>query len=276
MDTATASELTGLALALAATGLVAGLLAGIFGIGGGGVIVPVMYQALGSLGFSPAVTMHVALGTALAVIVPTSIRSFRGHFARGAVDTAMLRSWVIPVPVGVALASLVAASVSGAGLRAIFAAVAFLVAMRLIFNRETWRLGAEIPRGAVRPLAGAAIGFLSTLMGVGGGVLSNTFMTVYGRPIHQAVATASGVGILIAIPGTLGYMAAGWDAAGLPPFSLGYVNLLGVAIIMPLSLLMAPLGVRIAHAASKRQLELGFGIFLLLMSARFAFSVLEP
>lgn len=268
------TELTGLALALAATGMLAGLLAGIFGIGGGGVIVPVMYQALGILGFSEAVTMHVALGSALAIIVPTSIVSFLAHKSRGAVDMAMMRSWLVPVPVGVALASLVAAFVSGAGLRAIFAAVAFIVALRLIFNRASWRLGSEIPGGAIRALAGGVIGFLSTLMGIGGGVLSNTFMTVYGRPIHQAVATAAGVGILIAIPGALGYMLAGLGAEGLPPFSIGYVNLLGVAIVMPLSLLMAPLGVRIAHALSKRQLELGFGVFLLLMSARFAYSLL--
>jgi len=267
------TELAGLALALAATGLVAGLLAGIFGIGGGGVIVPVMYQALGILGFSEAVIMHVALGSALAIIVPTSIRSFLAHKARGAVDMAMIRSWLVPVPIGVALASMVAASVSGAGLRAIFAAIAFIVALRLIFNRASWRLGSEIPGGAIRALVGGVIGFLSTLMGIGGGVLSNTFMTVYGRPIHQAVATAAGVGILIAIPGALGYMLAGQGVEGLPPFSIGYVNLLGVAIVMPLSLLMAPLGVSIAHALSKRQLEVGFGVFLLLMSARFAYSL---
>src|SRR5688500_7251318 len=269
-----AAGLAALVFALAVAGMVAGFLAGVFGIGGGGIVVPVMYQALGILGFSEAVTMHVALGSALAVIVPTSIRSFLAHKARGAVDMAMIRSWLIPVPVGVAAASLVAASVSGAGLRAIFAVIAFVVALRLIFNRASWRLGNEVPGGPIRAIVGAAIGFLSTLMGVGGGILSNTFMTVYGRPIHQAVATAAGVGILIAIPGTLGYIAAGWGAEGLPPFSVGYVNLLGVAIVMPLSLLMAPLGVRIAHALSKRQLEVGFGIFLLLMSARFAYSLL--
>jgi uncharacterized membrane protein YfcA len=111
-------------------------------------------------------------------------------------------------------------------------------------------------------------------MGVGGGVMANTFMTVFGRPIHQAVATASGVGVLIAIPGTLGYVAAGWSAADLPPFSLGYVNLLAVAIVMPLSFFMAPLGVRIAHALSKRQLEVSFGIYLMIMAARFAWSLI--
>jgi uncharacterized membrane protein YfcA len=274
MDSVSLAEIASLVVALAATGLVAGLLAGIFGVGGGGVIVPVMYQALGSLGFPESVTMHVALGTAIAVIVPTSIRSFLAHKARGAVDMSILYSWLVPLPLGVALASWVAAVVSGAGLRAIFAAIALVVALRLIFNRESWRMGDEVPGGPVRALVGAAIGFLSALMGVGGGVLSNTFMTLYGRPIHQAVATASGVGILIAIPGTLGYMAAGWGADDLPPFSIGYVNLLGVAIIMPLSFAMAPIGVRIAHALSKRQLETAFGIFLMLMSARFAWTLL--
>jgi uncharacterized membrane protein YfcA len=268
------SELVALALALAATGLVAGLLAGIFGIGGGGIIVPVMYQTLTLLGFSPAITMHVSLGSALAIIVPTSISSFRAHRARKSVDMAMFRSWLVPLPLGVGLASLLVASVGGAALRAIFAGMALLVGLRLIFNRESWRIGDEIPRGPIRVLVGMGIGFLSTLMGVGGGVLTNTFMTMFGRPIHQAVGTAAGVGALIAIPGTVGYIIAGWGAEDLPPFSLGYVNLLSVAILTPLSLFMAPIGARIAHAMSKRQLEVGFGVFLLLMSARFTYSLL--
>ena len=268
------AELIALAAALAAAGIVAGLLAGIFGVGGGGVIVPALYQALVILGFPASVTMHVALGSSLAFIIPTSIRSFQAHRARGAVDMAILRSWLIPVPLAVLAASFVAGSVSGAELRGIFAAIAFLVGIRLLFNRESWRLGSQVPGGPIRALVGALIGFLSTLMGVGGGVMANTFMTVFGRPIHQAVATASGVGVLIAIPGTIGYVAAGWGADELPPFSLGYVNLLAVAIIMPLSFVMAPIGVRIAHALSKRQLEISFGLFLILMAARFAWSLL--
>jgi uncharacterized membrane protein YfcA len=256
------------------TGVIAGLLAGIFGIGGGGVVVPVLYQALVILGFPASVTMHVAVGSSLAFIIPTSIRSFQAHKARGAVDMAILRSWVIAVPAGVVAASFVAAMVSGAEMRAIFAAIAFVVGVRLLFNRESWRLSGDVPGGTIRWAAGFLIGLLSTLMGVGGGILANTFMTVYGRPLIQAVATASGVGVLIAIPGTLGYVAAGLGAAGLPPFSLGYVNLLAVAIVMPLSFYMAPLGVRIAHALSKRQLELSFGLFLMVMSARFAWSLL--
>ena len=159
--------------------------------------------------------MHVRR-SALAIIVPTSIRSFRAHLARGAVDMGIIRSWLIPVPVGVAFASFVAAYVSGAGLRAIFAGIAFIVALRLIFNRESWRLGTEVPHGPVRAFVGAAIGFLSTLMGIGGGVLSNTFMTVYGRPIHQA-RTAAGVGSLSQSPARrLDARVAG----GIPPFSI--------------------------------------------------------
>lgn len=267
-------ELASLAAALAASGLLVGLLAGIFGVGGGAVIVPVMHQALGFLGFSEAVTMHIAIGSSLAIIIPTSIKSFRAHRARGAVDMDLLRSWVVAVPLGVVAASFVAAGVSGDGLQAIFACIALLVALKLLFNRDSWRLGGDLPHGAARFLVGGVIGFLSTLMGVGGGVMANTFMTVYGRSIHNAVATASGVGILIAIPATVGYMLAGWNAEGLPPFSLGYVNLLGVAIITPLSLATASLGVRIAHALSKRQLETGFGLFLMLVSARFAYGAL--
>jgi uncharacterized membrane protein YfcA len=259
---------------LAVTGVIAGLLAGVFGIGGGGIIVPVLYQALVVLGFPSSVTMHVSVGSALAFIIPTSIRSYQAHKARGAVDMEMLKSWVIVMPLGVIAASSVAALVSGAGMRAIFAFVSLLIGVRLLFNRESWRLPGDVPRGPARWLAGFVIGLLSALMGVGGGVMANTFLTVYGRSIHQAVATASGVGVLIAIPGTLGYVAAGWGAPGLPPFSLGYVNLLAVAIVMPLSYVMAPLGVRVAHALSKRQLEVSFGIFVLAMAARFAWSLL--
>jgi len=266
VDAVPLAELIALAATLAVAGVVAGLLAGIFGVGGGGVIVPALYQALVVLGFPASVTMHVALGS--------SIRSFQAHRARGAVDIAILKGWLVPVPLGVLGASFVAGSVSGAELRGIFAAIAFLVGVRLLFNRESWRLGSQVPGEPIRAVVGAVIGFLSTLMGVGGGVMANTFMTVFGRPIHQAVATASGVGVLIAIPGTIGYIAAGWGTPGLPPFSLGYVNLLAVAIIMPLSFVMAPLGVRIAHALSKRQLEISFGLFLTLMAARFAWSLL--
>ncbi len=266
-------DLALLAASLAVAGLIAGLLAGIFGIGGGAIIVPVMYQALIGLGFDDSVSFHVALGTAIAVIVPTSIRSFAAHRARGAADMVLLRNWIVAVPAGAVAATVVAAFASGDQLKAIFAFIAFLIGLRFLLNREKWRLGEELPGIGGRSIAGILVGFFSTLMGVGGGVMSNTFMTVYGRSIHQAVATGAGVGVLVAIPGTLGYIAAGWGEAGLPPFSLGYVNMLGLALIMPLGTLVAPLGVRLAHALSRRQLEIAFGTFLILMAIRFTVSL---
>ncbi len=271
---ASPGELAGLALATVASGAVSGLLAGIFGIGGGAVIVPVLYQGLTFLGVDEAVRMHVSVGTSLAVIVPTSLRSFLAHYKRGAVDLDLLRAWVVAVPLGVMVASIVAASISGATLRGIFAAIACGVGLRLLFNRETWRLGSTLPGNPVRAVVGVLIGFLSTLMGIGGGVLNNTFMTLFGRPIHQAVATSAGVGVLISIPGIFGYVWAGWNDPLLPPFSAGFVNLVGVALVIPVSVIAAPLGVRIAHTLTRRQLEFGFGLFLLFVAARFALTLL--
>ncbi len=267
---ATPAELFGLAVALVASGAVSGLLAGIFGIGGGAVIVPVLYQGLAFLGVDEAVRMHLSVGTSLGVIVPTAIRSFLAHYRRGAVDMSLLRSWIVPVPIGVVIAAIVASVLSGAALRGIFAILAFIVAIRLVFGRETWRLGSVLPEGPIRAVTGALIGFFSTLMGIGGGVLTNTFMTLFGRPIHQAVATSSGVGVLISLPGILGYVWAGWGAPGLPPFSAGFVNLLGLALVIPITVAMAPVGVGIAHALSRRQLEVGFGLFLSVVAIRFA------
>ena len=127
-----------------------------------------------------------------------------------------MKSFAIPVPVGVVLASLTAAYLSSGGLRAVFAVIALGVGLRLLFNREGWRLGTDIPGNPARSLFGLALGYLSTLMGIGGGVMNNTFMTLYGRSIHQAVATSSGMGVLISIPGMIGYIWAGWSAGSLP------------------------------------------------------------
>ncbi|MCC0043677.1 MAG: sulfite exporter TauE/SafE family protein [Brucellaceae bacterium] len=267
-------ELAVFALAIASAGAVSGFLAGILGIGGGAVLVPVFYQVFGLLGVDDAVRMHVSVGSSLAIIVATSLRSFSGHYARGAVDMALLRSYVVAVPAGVVLASLTAASISSAGLRAVFAVVVFIIGLRMLFNREHWRLGTEVPGNPIRPAVGMLTGFLSTLMGIGGGVMNNTFMTLYGRPIHEAIATSSGVGVLIAIPGTIGYIWAGWGNPLLPALSTGFVNWIAVALVIPITIAVAPLGVRVAHALKKRQLELAFGIFSMVVSARFFASLL--
>lgn len=271
---ASMSELVALAVAVAVSGAVAGILAGLFGIGGGVVLVPILYQGLAYLGVDESIRMHLSVGTSVAIIVPTSIRSFLAHKRRGAADLDLLRSWLLPVPLGTILATITVAYISGAQLRGIFAAVALVVGLRLIFDREHWRLGTDIPAGPVRAAIGVVIGFFSTLMGIGGGVLNNTFMTLYGRTMHQAVATSAGVGVLVSIPGIIGYFWAGWGNALLPPLSIGFVNLVGVALVIPISFYLAPVGVRLAHALSRRQLELAFGFFLLFVAARFAISVL--
>jgi uncharacterized membrane protein YfcA len=264
-----------LAAATVVAGAASGLLAGLFGIGGGAVIVPVLYQALTFLGIDESVRMHVSVGTSIGVIVPTSIRSFLAHRQRGAVDIALLRSWLVPVPLGAALAAIVAAAISGAGLRAIFAVLSVVFGLRLIFAKETWRIGGKLPGEPVRGLVGVVIGFVSTLMGIGGGILNNTFMTLFGRTMHQAVATSAGVGVLVSVPAIVGYVLAGWGNPALPAFSAGYVNLLALALLIPVSVLTAPIGVRLAHRLSRRQLEIGFGLFLLAVAARFILSLTE-
>jgi len=267
------SELMMFALALAAAGVVAGVLAGLFGIGGGAILVPVFYQVFGLLGIDDSVRMHLSVGTSLAIIVPTSVRSFLSHYRRGVSDTSLLRNWLLAVPLGAVLASVIAAYVGSETLRLIFAVIALAIAFRMIFNRASWRIGTDLPKNPLKWLVGVAIGVLSGLMGVGGGVLNNTFMTLYNRPIHQAVATSAGVGVLISIPGLFGYVWAGWGEAGLPPLSTGFINWIAVALIIPITLLVAPVGVALAHALDRRQLEAGFGIFMTLIALRFFYSL---
>lgn len=267
-------DLLVLAGALVATGLAAGLLAGLLGIGGGGIMVPVLYETFRSAGVDPALCLHLAIGTSLSVIVPTSLRSFRAHRARGAVDTALLRSMAAPAVAGVVLGTLVARYADETALKAIWAGCATLMSAKLYFGRESWRLGAEVPGNPGRGLYAGFVGLIATLMSIGGGAFITTFMTLYGRPIHQAVATSAGFGPIVAIPATLGFVWAGWQAAGLPPGSLGYVNLLGTAMIVPASVLAAPLGVRLAHGISRRKLELAFATFLALVALRFLVSLL--
>ncbi|MCT4656305.1 MAG: sulfite exporter TauE/SafE family protein [Cohaesibacter sp.] len=269
MPEALDATLISLAVALMGAGAVAGLLAGIFGIGGGAVLVPVLYQFLGILGVDDAVRMHISVGTSLAVIVPTSLRSFMSHRSRGAADEQLLRNFIIAVPLGVLMGSFLASFVSGNSLKAVFAVIALFVALKMMFGKESWRLGTDLPGAIWRGFAGVMIGLLSSLMGIGGGVLNNTFMTLFNRPIHQAVATSAGVGVLISIPGAIGYILAGWGKEGLPDFSLGFVNLLAVALIIPITILVAPLGVKIAHALPKHILSRAFGVFLIVVAIRF-------
>jgi uncharacterized membrane protein YfcA len=276
------SELFELAGLLVAVGALAGFLAGVFGIGGGAILVPVFYECFRIAGVPLEVRMPLCIGTSLAVIIPTSIRSFQAHYKRGAVDVSILRVWWLPIVIGVVAGSVVARYAPERLFKIVFVCVAYSAAARLIFARDTWKLGDDLPKGPLMRVYGFSVGILSTLMGIGGGLFSNLLMTFYGRPIHQAVATSSALAVLISIPGAIGYVYAGWPAAARypdvtalqMPFAIGFVSLIGAVLVMPTSLLTAPLGVRAAHAMSKRTLEIAFGCYLFIVGSRFVISLL--
>jgi uncharacterized membrane protein YfcA len=276
-------ELIELALLLVAVGAVSGFLAGVFGIGGGAVLVPVFYECFRLAGVPLEVRMPLCVGTSLAVIIPTSIRSFRAHYLRGAVDMEILRGWWIAILIGVLAGSVTARYAPERLFKYVFVCVAWLATARLWLARDSWKFGDEMPKGFLMKVYGFVVGILATLMGVGGGLFSNLLMTFYGRPIHQAVATSSALAVLISIPGALGYVYAGWPAAArFPevtalqvPLAFGYVSLIGALLVMPTSLWTAPLGVRAAHAMSKRTLEIAFGCYLFIVGGRFAISLIS-
>jgi uncharacterized protein len=277
-----AAGIVELAVLLVAVGALAGFFAGVFGIGGGAFLVPVFYECFRLVGVPVEVRMPLCVGTSLAVIIPTSIRSFRAHYLRGAVDLNIIRAWWLTIVLGVIVGSVTARYAPEQLFKFVFVGVAWAAATRLLLARETWRFGDDVPTGLLMKIYGFVIGLLSTLMGVGGGLFSNLLLTFYGRPIHQAVATSSALAVLISIPGVIGYVYAGWPAAAqFPevaalqwPFALGYVSLNGALLVIPASLVTAPLGVMAAHAMSKRTLEMAFGCYLFIVGGRLAISVL--
>jgi uncharacterized membrane protein YfcA len=275
MFAAPVSELLWLAIAIVAAGVATGILAGLFGIGGGAVIVPVLYEVFGMLGVGDEVRMQLCVGTSLAIIVPTTIRSYLAHRAKGAVLEQVVRAWAVPAVVGVAVGSIIAALAPSAVLKLAFVAVAAFVGAKFLFGRDTWRIASALPGRAAMAIYGLLVGLSSSLMGVSGGSVSNIVQTLHGTPIHNAVATSAGLGVPITIAGTLGYMLAGLPHQALvPPLSIGYVSLIGVAIMAPVSSLTAPYGARLAHVMPRRRLEIAFGLFLLLVSARFIASLM--
>src|SRR5207245_1836810 len=227
------------------------------------ILVPVFYECFRIAGVPLEVGMPLCVGTSLAVIIPTSIRSCHAHYKRCAVDIAILRVWWLPIVIGVIAGSVVARYAPERLFKIVFVCVAWSAAVRLIFARESWKLGDDLPKGPLMRIYGFCVGILSTLMGIGGGLFSNLLMTFYSRPIHQAVATSSALAVLISIPGGLGYIYAGWpaamrypDVAALQlPFAFGYVSLIGAELSIPSSLLTANLGVNAATAMTQRMLS---------------------
>lgn len=276
MTAAPLGELAWLAAAVMAAGVVTGLLAGLFGIGGGAVIVPVLFEVFRILGVPDEVRMQLCLGTSLAIIVPTALRSYRAHQAKGLVVERIMRSWAWPAVVGVAVGSVAAAVAPPELFKLAFALIAAVIATKLLAGREDWSLGRNLPGQPAMAGYGFIVGLGSSLMGISGGSLATMVMTLYGTPIHNAVATSAGLGVPITIAGTLGYVFAGlFHQALLPPLSIGFVSIIGVLLIAPISSYVAPLGARLAHATPKRRLEIGFGLFLIAASLRFVVSLIR-
>jgi uncharacterized protein len=258
---------------LAVAGVAVGILSGLFGIGGGSVLVPVLYAAMTAMDVPEAVRMQVTLGTSFAVIGPTGLRSFLAHRARNKVDMAALRRLTPPVFAGVIVGVVLASVSSSETLRWIWVVLALVMSAKLAAGRDDLRLADTLPQSRGLEVAAFIIGVLSALMSIGGGLFMVSLLMLFGYSVLVAVATSSGFGPIIAATGAAGYVIAGWNASGLPPGSLGYVNIPAALVMLPASMLFAPVGVRLAHGLPKRALELAFSAFLALVAVKFLFTL---
>ena len=257
-----------LVFGLAAAGAVAGLLAGLLGIGGGIVIVPALFALFTVLDLDLAIRMPLAVGTSLSTIIVTAIMSTRAHLKRGGVETSVLRSFAPWIVVGVVIGALVAGFAPAGVMLLVFATVALVVAAYMALAPQGATLAQGLPQGPVRWAIATVIGAISSIMGIGGGTLTVPTLTLSGYPVRRAVGTGAAVGLMIAIPATLGMMIVGWGDPRLPAGSLGYVNGLGFAVLVPMTALMAPLGARLAHRLPPLLLRRAFALFLLVTSVR--------
>ncbi|MCU0817145.1 MAG: sulfite exporter TauE/SafE family protein [Cypionkella sp.] len=245
---------------LALIGGLAGILAGLLGVGGGIVLVPAFFYAFTVLGYAGPKLMQVCLATSLATILVTSVRSVLAHHRRGAVDWAVLRSWAPFIGVGAVVGVLIASNLRSATLQAIFGVLGVCVGLYMAFGRDHWRLGAEMPKGIARAATGGGIGFLSVLMGIGGGSFGVPLMTLFNKPIHAAVATAAGFGVTIALPSVAAFLLV--PVENPPPFTVGSVNLAAFVLVIVMTFFTTPLGARMAHAMDPKPLKRVFAVFI--------------
>ena len=250
--------------ALLVIGAFAGVIGGLLGVGGGIVLVPAFFYAFGYLGYGGDQLMQICIATSMATIVITSLRSVSGHNKKGAVDWSVLKSWGPGLIIAAAIGTYVASRVSSMTLQAVFGILAGLAGLWMAFGRDTWRLGQSMPAEPVRSGLAGAVGFFSAMMGIGGGTFGVPLMTLYGLPIHRAVATASGFGVLIAVPAVIGFLFL--PVADAPPYTIGAVNLPAFLVVIGTTLLTTPLGVRLAHAMNPKPLKRAFAIFLTLVA----------
>lgn len=262
------AELFPIILSMTAAGVVSGFLAGLMGIGGGIVILPVLYVAFTAIGAPPDYLMHMALGTTLAIVVFTAFLSSRSHYRRDAVLMPLVLSWAPWIVAGSIFGAMLAPHIKNQALVMLFATLAFIMGLKLIFHFD---FTGKVEKNSQPPKGGIAvfiIGIFSSLMGIGGATFSVPYMRHYGVPMINAVGSASMVGFFISLSATFGYLWSGMGIEGLPALTFGFVNLMAVAIIAPLSMAMAPVGVMVAHKIPERALSIVFGCFLILTSLR--------
>jgi len=264
------AQVVSLVLALLAAGCLTGIVAGLFGLGGGAIMVPVLKYTFEALGYSEAVTMHMAVATSTSVVIIAALRSTQGHHKKGVVDWPLIwsknlfKSWGVWIGLGALLAAaFLAPNLSGRQLTILFATVIVPVSLQFIFGRPGWKLAEDIPAGLAPPIGGLGLGGLCALMGVGFGSIGVTLQIIFGRRIHQAIGTAAALGFFIGAPATAGYIISGLGVEGRPPFSWGYVNLLGFALMAAATFIFVPYGVRLAHKLSQDKLRMVFGLCLL-------------
>ena len=267
-------EIVLLAAWIAGAGILVGILAGLFGIGGGAIIVPALYEVFRVMEVPEDVRIQLCIGTSLAIIVPTTVRSYIEHKKKGAVIPQVVRLWALPAVAGVAIGSVIASFAPAAVFKITFVVFVGFISTKMLFGGDRWNLGSDLPGRGMQALYGFITGLFSSLVGVSGGSVSNAVLTLYGQPMQRAVATSAGVGVPITIAGTFGYMLAGWShMAQLPPLSIGFVSVIGFVLMAPVSSYMASYGVRLAHWLPRRKLEIAFGCFLILVALRFIASL---
>ncbi|MCI2398132.1 sulfite exporter TauE/SafE family protein [Aliiroseovarius subalbicans] len=253
-------------LLLLAIGAFAGVMAGLLGVGGGIILVPAFFYVFSALGYASEQLMQICLATSLATIIVTSLRSVQSHNKKGAVEWDILKTWAIGIVIGAIVGVLVASSLRSVVLQGIFGVLGLIVGAYLGLGRAEWRLGAAMPTGVKRAVMSPVLGFMSVLMGIGGGSFGVPVMTLFGVPIHRAVATAAGFGVIIAVPSVIGFLLLPIDPAARPPFTIGAVNLPAFAVVIAMTLITAPYGAKLAHAMDPKPLKRVFAVFLTLVA----------
>ena len=276
MEIINSSELINLLLVLATAAAVAGFMAGLLGVGGGIIMVPALYYAFTVLDFDIATRMHLSVGTSLAIIIPTSVISTKTHMEYDAVDFRMVRSFGIFILLGVIAGTFLAVSLKTPALVLFFSIFAFTVGLFFIFVREKLMDNPKKISDLIKNISGVIIGFISIPLGIGGGSLMVPFMRTFGYDIRKSIGTAAAVGFLIALSGTITMITGGKIIDNInTPFSIGYINLLGFIVFVPVTMIMARIGAKAVYKIDKKLLSKIFGIFLILVSIRSFFEYLS-